>query len=751
MRRVFLLLLLAAASVSWAGSAYRAPQAVEPATWLGTDGDEILVQFDLPALTVENTVVDGFGSSSAFRVPDAGYTFEIGSPDLPAIRRMVCVGNTGDYRLEIVSEETSVLGSYAVAPCQPLPTRNGDTSGYRINGAVYGSNQFYPGDAATLESIQILRDLRVAWVRFNPVRYNPVTGETILTTSAVVRLVPTGEPGQNEFTRAAQGYTPEFLPWYEDVLGFDPNGMNSIDGCYLVIGSAESISLCQDLIDWKREKGYEVEFGIVPTIGTTAAAIDAWIENAYNTWPNPPLWILIAGNHLVVPTPVSGGAAADNLYGCIGSTVAPSIHVGRLSNEDTDDLTYQTWKIFNYEYNAFMPSPSWFQSAISIGSSDFLDPLHSYQFAQIFMAHGMPTDYYCDSPAYGGATPTIAAISASVNEGSSLISYIGHGSLQAWSTSGFSNSNVDALTNGMKMPWINSIACQNGAFNNGNCFAEAWMNSGSTATPRGAIGFMGATTNSPVGPTDSLADYTFQGYFDQQIWHMGAAVDYGKMKVVEFYGEGGATSNNNMHMVFGCPETDIWCETSPLPALTGAHSSTIYAGTFNVTVTSGGSPVQNALVGAVQDTTYLDGAYTNSSGVATLTIPGTLQPSPFVTITATYHNRLPYRGSANPGTGIGEGSSGPTVAAWLATPAPSPFTGSTSIGYATPGGITQLAVYDMSGRIVRTLTSGVIGSGEYAIAWDGLDDSGNALGAGIYLVRLGTSQGSISRSCVMLK
>jgi hypothetical protein len=716
---------------------------------MGTDGEGILVEFNLQSLSVDNAVTDGFGPASLFRVSGAGMLAEVGNPDLPAVRSMVMLDDFGGYSLEVVSEQTSVLGLYDIAPWQEPMTRNGESSPYRINSELYSRSAPYPGEAATLESIQLLRDIRVAWVRFNPVRYNPVTGETFITTSCVVRLVPNGEPGENEFIRAAQGVTREFLPFYEDVLGFDPTVENAIDGCYLVLGTTASIALCQDLIDWKQEKGYEVQYGIVPTIGTTSAAIDAWIANAYNTWSNPPLYILICGNNTQVPTPMSGSTAQDNLYGCIGSSCAPVMHVGRLCNQDTDDLAYQTWKIYNYEFDPYMPTPSWFQNAISIGSTDFQDPEHSWEYAQIFMAHGMTVDYFCDD---GGAPPTIANISASVNEGTSLISYIGHGDTQYWVTSGFSNTSVAALTNGRKMPWINSIACYNGAFTSAYCFAEAWMNEGSTSSPKGAIGFMGATTASPVGPTDSLAEYTFRGYFEEEIWHMGAAVDYGKMKVVQYYGEGGAASNNNMHMVFGCPETDIDCTTSPLPALVGAHSSTISPGVFNVTVTSAGSPVEGALVGVVQDDNYLDGAYTNAAGVASLNIPTLPSPTNWVTITATYHNRLPYRGSANPGTGIGDGQSGTVEGLWLGAAAPNPISSSATFAYAVPdGGTATLAVYDMAGRIVRTLVSGEIAGGIHSVGWDGRDSGGNLAADGVYLVRLGGSAGEISRSCVVLR
>lgn len=749
MKSLFLASLLLCLPAAAATTAWRAPAQVEPAVFLGEDADGILVEFNLQALTAENRFSEGFGSSTQFRIPGGGMLAEVGSPDLPVLRRMVKIDNLGDYRLEIVDEETVTLGIYDIAPWQVPMTRNGDTAPYRINQAVYGSSGYFPGEAATLESIQCLRDIRIAWVRFNPVRYDPVTGETVITTSCTVRLVPTGEPGENEFVRAAQGITREFLPFYEEVLGFDPAGGNSVDGCYLVIGTTASIALCKDLIDWKKEKGYEIAYGVVPTIGSTASAIDAWIANAYNTWPNPPLYILICGDNTQVPTPMSGSTAQDNLYGCVGSSCAPVIHVGRICNQDTDDLAYQTWKIFNYEFDPYMPTPSWFQNAVSIGSTDFQDPAHSWEYAQIFMAHGMTVDYYCDQ---GGMPPTIANISASVNEGTSLISYIGHGDTQYWVTSGFSNSNVAALTNGRKMPWINSIACYNGAFTSAYCFAEAWMNEGSPSTPKGAVGFMGATTASPVGQTDSLAEYTFRGYFEQNIWHMGAAVDYGKLKVVEFYGEGGAASNNNMHMVFGCPEMDIDCTTSPLPALVGSHSSSISPGVFNVTVTSGGSPVVGALVGAVQDTTYLDGAYTNASGIASLNIPALPSPSAWVTITATYHNRAPYRGTANPGTGIGGGSSGVAQAVWLGNAAPNPFAASTQISYSVPGGgFSRLSVFDLSGRMVATLASGDIPAGMHSAVWNGLDSNGNPVGSGMYLLRLETPLGSAGSSCVVLR
>ncbi|MBD3237577.1 MAG: T9SS type A sorting domain-containing protein [Candidatus Eisenbacteria bacterium] len=48
----------------------------------------------------------------------------------------------------------------------------------------------------------------------------------------------------------------------------------------------------------------------------------------------------------------------------------------------------------------------------------------------------------------------------------------------------------------------------------------------------------------------------------------------------------------------------------------------------------------------------------------------------------------------------------------------------------------DLAIFDVSGRRVRTLIAGPLGSGDHAIDWDGRADRGIDLGSGIYFARL---------------
>jgi hypothetical protein len=73
----------------------------------------------------------------------------------------------------------------------------------------------------------------------------------------------------------------------------------------------------------------------------------------------------------------------------------------------------------------------------------------------------------------------------------------------------------------------------------------------------------------------------------------------------------------------------------------------------------------------------------------------------------------------------------------LAPCRPNPCSRGASIAYALPKtGNVSLNVYDVSGRLVRTLESGVRNAGSHQAAWDLRNNSGRAVANGIYLYRL---------------
>ena len=77
-------------------------------------------------------------------------------------------------------------------------------------------------------------------------------------------------------------------------------------------------------------------------------------------------------------------------------------------------------------------------------------------------------------------------------------------------------------------------------------------------------------------------------------------------------------------------------------------------------------------------------------------------------------------------------------------PMPNPFTGFTQMNYAvqTDQQMVTIRVYDVAGRMVRTLVDAPQAAGVYTVSWNGRDDGGASLRPGMYFVmaRIGSEQ-----------
>jgi hypothetical protein len=88
----------------------------------------------------------------------------------------------------------------------------------------------------------------------------------------------------------------------------------------------------------------------------------------------------------------------------------------------------------------------------------------------------------------------------------------------------------------------------------------------------------------------------------------------------------------------------------------------------------------------------------------------------------------------------------------LAQNYPNPFNAETSIQFALHNaGEVTLAVYDVNGRLVKTVHEGDLPAGNHSIIWNGTSDSGAQVSSGIYFYRLQSEDGTISKSMVLLK
>ncbi|HMK39339.1 MAG TPA: FlgD immunoglobulin-like domain containing protein [Bacteroidota bacterium] len=84
---------------------------------------------------------------------------------------------------------------------------------------------------------------------------------------------------------------------------------------------------------------------------------------------------------------------------------------------------------------------------------------------------------------------------------------------------------------------------------------------------------------------------------------------------------------------------------------------------------------------------------------------------------------------------------------------PNPFNPSTRVDFSMPAsGAATLIVYDLLGRQVRTLVSGVVGAGLHSVEWDGKDSRGMSAGSGVYFYRLSTASNfTATRSMICIR
>jgi hypothetical protein len=83
---------------------------------------------------------------------------------------------------------------------------------------------------------------------------------------------------------------------------------------------------------------------------------------------------------------------------------------------------------------------------------------------------------------------------------------------------------------------------------------------------------------------------------------------------------------------------------------------------------------------------------------------------------------------------------------------PNPFNPFTAIRYSVPvDANVRLAIYDVLGREIRILQSGMQAAGTYSVIWDGGDSDNQHVPIGVYLYRLTADYIELTRKMVVVR
>ena len=516
MKKLYLLIamfLLASAtgfSQKWYGVEKNTPVRIQE-TLVSSSEKEIIVDVKVGGFFAE-AVKTPQGQQMVISGKDMAAMLTKGAPSLPMYPISMIIGDQAEMEVSVIKSNYTDFENIEVAPSKGNFSRqiNPDDVEY-VYGEMYQQDAFYPATQAALETPYVLRDFRGQNVNVYPYAYNPVTKTLRVYTELRISVKKVSDNGENQKTvRRNNTITvdQEMKAAYERrFINFD----NAAAKYNFLVDEGEMLIVCvdqymdalQELVDWKNISGRPTTMVASSETGT-ANALKTYIQNYYNEHPNL-TYVLLVGEHNNLPGISTNGGRSDNSYGMMeGNDYYEELFVGRLSVNSVEDAAHQVGKIVHYERD-IDETATWITRAVGIAAKegsghygeidyqhmDFIrDTLLNYTYTEMSQHYA-----YLNNP-------TAANMQADFNQGASIANYCNHGSPDSWGVCDFSNTHIHQLTNDNKLPFIWSVACNNGEFSYDECFGEAWMRAKNNATnaPTGAIGGMFSWITQPWQP-----------------------------------------------------------------------------------------------------------------------------------------------------------------------------------------------------------------------------------------------------------
>ena len=479
-----------------------------------------------------------------------------GYPDLPVITKSFIIPENNSYIIRVVDDEYSDH-IIPVAPSKGSILRkvNWDDVPY-VFSDTYSQNSFYPSESVISGDSYYIRDIQGGNIQICPFKYNPITNTLRVYNYLKIEISFPDLMDRGSLTNELKTVNKHFYPLVkhrfinsdnyinnesESVrLGEPLRSLDETNAKMLVVCCDSFVTEMRNFIIHKNNLGIPTTLVKMSDIGTTANQLKAYIQNAYNS-DNDLTYVLLVGDAAHVPTPIiiqldsinviTGDSvfiygAGDPLLSLVsGNDNYPDIVIGRFSAATRKDVRIMVEKVINYENT---PNLQWFHTGLGIAADNANSPtLYTHGNLETDWEHlriirnklllGHYTYVYeLYESSQGGldapGDPSSIDLLNAVNAGVSLINYTGHGEINQWVTSNFTNSDVQSLNNIEKLPFIFSVACLVGQFNNSStqCFAETWQraNVSNLSYPTGCIGFYGCSLlqwwHEPMDAQDSF-------------------------------------------------------------------------------------------------------------------------------------------------------------------------------------------------------------------------------------------------------
>ncbi|MBN2564935.1 MAG: hypothetical protein JXB46_04415, partial [Candidatus Eisenbacteria bacterium] len=681
----------------------------------------VSMSVDVPGLETYD-IATQMGTFSELRIPGSYFSVGVGAPKLPVIRQYIEIPQGATPRLNIVKADytetlLSDLGvTHRIQPVQPsVPKIAGarEDAQFVIDEGAYAVDAFGPDIAARMGEIGQIRAHRFVELEIYPVQYNPVSGAVRYLTDIELAVDFDGADWSATQVRLERYASPDFdamarrnfLNAGDFTVG---RGFPALPIGYLIITYDAFYEEVEMLAGLRHRLGYETTVTKTSEIpgGPTAANIQAYIIDAYNTWDTPPTFVLLVGDTPQIP-PFNGSAGShvsDTYFVCMdgGGEWLPDAFVGRLSCTTEAQVTHLVDKTVKYIRFALSSGPEWTKKCTFMASSDnytVSEGSHNYCIDNWVQPAGYTDINKRYSVTYSATTQQCID---DINGGISMLTYSGHGSTNGWADGPpMTASQVNALTNADMLPMVQSYACITGEFD-AACFGETWTNA-----TNGGVLFLGASNSSYWDEDDIMERGVYDSWFGEDITWARGMFNEGLWDVYQAYSGGGRTQYYyEMYTVFGDPALDPWTDTPQDLSVSYQAALPLGQDVFPVDVaTASRAPVEGALVCLYMDGQFYETGLTNASGHADIVLSTPPQDVGQMEVWVSKHNFKPSSGTVDVIVPVTYDINPPTIPVNVTTPlvvtvwdsagAPLPDVEITIDGW---GIAPQVDVTDMSGE-----------------------------------------------------
>ena len=604
---------------------------------------------------------------------------EIGTPELPATHELLAVPFGATPSVSVISYTAkdynlSDYGINTIVPRQPSVRKDQKPEDIEFvyNEEAYQTRGLALIPEASIEVQGTMRGIRIGSLVINPVSYNAQSNTIRVFNDIEVEINFEGADFAETERMLVNTYSPYFDIVYKQMFNYrqimdvydDHPDLMAYPVHMIVITPENYISALQPWLDWKIQKGFDVNVVTTAQAGGNYNAIRSYVQNLYNTGVSQgatPTFVILVGDVAQVPTKSSGnttGKVTDLYYGSIDSDYFPDMFYSRMSAENTNQLTAIVNKILQYEQYT-MPDPSYLSNVTLIAGWDSSwtsyvgAPTVNYATTYYYnTAHGFnQVNSHVNQSQYSGCYNSLSS-------GVGFVNYTAHGDNTMWYQPQFTNSNVNQLTNTNKYFLAMGNCCLSGNFGyNSVCFGEAMIR----AENKGAYSYIGSCPETywyedyyfGVGATNTMGstpniNNTKTGVYDA-VWMddtyntVSSMTFLGNIAVCYAYTGGYSNSGSS-----GCSQLYYWQayhvlgDGSIMPyrvnptANTVSHATEFPAGATSFTVNA----EAGSYVGISQNNVLLGAALVPAAGNVDVTV--TPVTSGQVKIVVTKPQRQPY-------------------------------------------------------------------------------------------------------------